>query len=346
MWTLSLPRSLRFAAVKDRRFFLGIQRALVQAVGRWQKQQARPHAKKQQLKAGALVFVQFFGSALQLTPHFHVLVPEVVWKRDGDTVGVSMPDETQLQKILERILRQLKKKYGENGVEVDWPEDEGEMQQREAIQQRFAFSPEDMELPKTRKPMAVVMDGFSLHVGRRIHENDKEGLRYVIRYAARGPIGQKRVKRLEDGRVRYEAKNGRVVHFTPESFVRRLSALVPPKGLHLTVGHGVFAPRHSLRGKVTGQEEAEAKAETPPTEEAVKKKRMRPPRLNWAELQRRTFKEDVFLCRCGGKRKIRALIENHDEARAVLKRMGVPIPPEVKRVEAQAPPDRQLSLAD
>jgi hypothetical protein len=293
-----------------------------------------------------LVFVQFFGSALQLTPHFHVLVPEVVWKRDGETVGVSMPDEAQLQKILERILRQLKKKYGENGVEVGWPEDEGEMQQMEAIQQRLAFSPEDLELPKTRKPMAVVMDGFSLHVGRRIHENDKEGLRYVICYAARGPISQKRVKRLEDGRVRYEAKNGRVVHFTPESFVRRLFALVPPKGLHLTVGHGVFAPRHSLRDKVTGREEVDAPEEAASVEEAAKRKRKKPPRLNWAELQKRTFSEDVFLCRCGGKRKIRAMIENHDEARAVLKRMGVPMPPGVKRVEAQAPPARQLSLVD
>jgi hypothetical protein len=299
--------------VKDRRFFLGIQRALVQAVGRWQKQQARAHAKKQQLKTGALVFVQFFGSALQLTPHFHVLVPEVVWKRDGETVGVSMPDEAQ---------------------------------QMEAIQQRLAFSPEDLELPKTRKPMAVVMDGFSLHVGRRIHENDKEGLRYVICYAARGPISQKRVKRLEDGRVRYEAKNGRVVHFTPESFVRRLFALVPPKGLHLTVGHGVFAPRHSLRDKVTGREEVDAPEEAASVEEAAKRKRKKPPRLNWAELQKRTFSEDVFLCRCGGKRKIRAMIENHDEARAVLKRMGVPMPPGVKRVEAQAPPARQLSLVD
>jgi hypothetical protein len=34
----------------------------------WQRQVARPQAKKQQLKPGALVFVQFFGSALQLTP--------------------------------------------------------------------------------------------------------------------------------------------------------------------------------------------------------------------------------------------------------------------------------------
>ena len=111
------------------------------------------------------------------------------------------------------------------------------------------------------------------------------------------------------------------------------------------VGHGVFAPRHSLRDKVTGREAAEAPEETASTEEAGKKKRMKPPRLNWAEWQRGTFKEDVFLCRCGGKRKIRAIIENHDEARAVLKRMGVPMPPGAKRVEAQSPPDRQLSLA-
>jgi hypothetical protein len=45
------------------------------------------------------------------------------------------------------------------------------------------------------------------------------------------------------------------------------SPLVPPKGLHLTVVHGVFASAHSLRDNVTGREEADAPQETDPTEE-------------------------------------------------------------------------------
>ena len=83
-------------------------------------------------------------------------------------------------------------------------------------------------------------------------------MRYVIRYAARGPISQKRAKRLEDGPpFTLSASKG--------------AQLVPPKGLHLTVGHVVFAPRHSLRDKVTGREEADAPEESAPAKEAGKR---------------------------------------------------------------------------
>jgi len=35
-------------------------------------------------RTGAVAFVQRFGSALQLTPHFHVLVPEAVFEELDD----------------------------------------------------------------------------------------------------------------------------------------------------------------------------------------------------------------------------------------------------------------------
>jgi len=51
---------------------------------------------------------------------------------------------------------------------------------------------------------------------------------------------------------------------------------VPTTGLNLTVGHGVFAPRHSFRDKVTDRKVASAPGEMSPAEEAVKKKQIRP----------------------------------------------------------------------
>ena len=227
MWTLSLPRKLRFLVLKHRSVFLHVQKSLVQAVGCWQRKQARRYVDTQQLKTGALVFVQLFGSALQLTPHFHVLVPEAVWMRDGQRVDIRAPDEKALESILLRLLRQLKKKLSDIEFDV-YPEDGHDMVQLEAIQQKLPFKVEEVELPKARKPMVAVMEGFSLHAGRRIHENDRDGLCYVIRYSARGPVSQKRVSRLSDGRVRYETKNGKAVHFSPQAFVKRLAALAPP----------------------------------------------------------------------------------------------------------------------
>ena len=115
MWTLSLPRGLRFLAVKRKPVFLALQRGLVQAVGRWQRERQKRYFKGRELKSGALVFVQWFGSALQLTPHFHVLVPEALWTREGyETLQV------------------------------------------EAIQERLPLAGEEIELPKTRKPMVAV----------------------------------------------------------------------------------------------------------------------------------------------------------------------------------------------
>ena len=188
------------------------------------------------------------------------------------------------------------------------------------------------------------MESFSLHAGRRIHENDRDGLCYVIRYSARGPVSQKRVSRLSDGRVRYETKNGKAVHFSPEAFVKRLAALVPPTGMHLTVAYGVFASAHSLRecvlNPVDEKDEVISETDTP------KKKRRKTKRLNWADLQKLTFLEDVLGCRCGGRRKIRTLIKGHEEARAVLKRMGIPIPPTDFRVKAHSPPLGQATLLE
>ena len=345
MWTLSLPRGLRFLAVKNKAVFLGLQRGLVQAVGRWQRGQLRRYFKGRELKGGALVFVQWFGSALQLTPHFHVLVPEALWTRTGERVSVPSPKESDLEEILKRLLRQLAKKFGELEF-TEFAEEGYEATQVEAIQQRLPFSHEEIELPKTRKPMVAVVEGFSLHVARRIPEKDREGLRNVIRYAARGPVSEKRVKLLEDGRVRYETKRGQVLHFTPETFVRRLAALVPPKGMHLTVGYGVFASASSTRDKVVRTPKPLPQEEQPSLPFSEGKKKAKRPRINWAELLRRTFFEDVLKCPCGGRRRVVAVITKYDEAREMLKRMRVEVPPVKIRARDKGPPeDKQLKLA-
>ena len=65
------------------------------------------------------------------------------------------------------------------------------------------------------------------------------------------------------------------------------------------------------------------------------------PRLDWAELLRRTFAFDVFTCaRCGGPRRVLALVTHRDTARELLLALGLPS-------EAPAtgpPPRRQLAL--
>ena len=66
------------------------------------------------------------------------------------------------------------------------------------------------------------------------------------------------------------------------------------------------------------------------------------PRLDWAELLRRTFALDVFTCtRCGGSRRVLAVVTSRDTARRVLEALGL----HAELPAATGPPRRpQLEL--
>src|SRR4051794_33502977 len=59
--------------------------------------------------------------------------------------------------------------------------------------------------------------------------------------AAEGPIAEKRLSRRKDGRYEYRTKRGPTLVLSAGQLVKRLVALVPPRGVHLTCYHGVFA---------------------------------------------------------------------------------------------------------
>ena len=102
--------------------------------------------------------------------------------------------------------------------------------------------------------------------------------------------------------------------------MKRLVALVPPRGLHLTCLDGVFAPNASLRVEVmlpTTSRHTPAPGEAPP---ARKPKRVR---LDWATALQRTFGIDVRTCHCGGRRTVRAIVAHRATAEAMLRNMGL-----------------------
>jgi phosphoglycolate phosphatase-like HAD superfamily hydrolase len=89
-----------------------VERALVRAVFRWQRARARAQGVTA-VEGGATSFLQLFGSALQLTPHFHVLVPEGVWTKDGRFVALPPPDTRDVEAVLHRALRQLRRRLAD-----------------------------------------------------------------------------------------------------------------------------------------------------------------------------------------------------------------------------------------
>ena len=58
---------------------------------------------------GAVAFVQRFGSALQLTPHFHVLVPEAVFEELDEAElrlhPLPRPTDAEVEKLAVTVAR-------------------------------------------------------------------------------------------------------------------------------------------------------------------------------------------------------------------------------------------------
>ncbi len=79
-------------------------------------------------RGGAVVFTQWFGSSLKVTPHLHGLVAEALWTPGGELVELPAPDTAEVEGILVRVLRGAQKDFVD--LEAPWPDDEYEAAQR------------------------------------------------------------------------------------------------------------------------------------------------------------------------------------------------------------------------
>ncbi|MFO0476238.1 MAG: transposase, partial [Alphaproteobacteria bacterium] len=166
---------------------------LVRSVWRWQRRAARRLGVSGTLRGGSVVFTQWFGSSLQLTPHLHALVAEAQWASGGEVVHLPPPSDDDVAAILARVLRQAKQDFAE--ADAAWPEDEYETGQLQCLQR-----PLGLALPPTpRRRRVAVAHGFSLHADTAVHGNDRQGLERLARYGARGPVAESRLKSLADG---------------------------------------------------------------------------------------------------------------------------------------------------
>ena len=115
---------------------------------------------------------------------------------------------------------------------------------------------------------------------------------------------------------------------SPEQFVKRVIALIPPPRQNLIRYIGVFGARHKKRSVITGLAK--------PKKEKIKKKTYRTP---WAELLKHVFKYEVSDCEhCGTKLVLIATITSRHVCQKILKHLGLPVD-EVNAVAPRAPPE-------
>ena len=350
-WVLSLPFALRYRVAFDGALLGEVLGIFVRAVFGSLKRRAREYGIPWG-QCGAVTFIQRFGSALNLTPHFHVLVLNGVYAaEEGEVPGfypLRPPDKSDVMAVAAQVAERaasLLEKQDVGGEDGDEEPALGALYNA-SIMGRIATGPNAGRRVKTLGQSSAAADsgeddgfqsvtsrcamvsGFSVHAGVGIRAEDRKGLERLCKYASRPPVATERLEQLPDGRLSYRLKtpwrNGTThVIFEPQELMERLAVLVPAPRLNLTRFHGVLAPAAKWRASIVPA----PPVETPPVcgcgeSEDAKKRR---PNYEWAALMARVFELDVLECgNCKGRLRILTAIHPPENTRKILECLGLP----------------------
>jgi hypothetical protein len=382
-WVLSLPYPIRFLCAFDPTAARGVRNILVRAVSSFYTRNARKRGIENS-KAAAVCFQQRFDQSLRLNLHYHTLWTDgsftcSLGKARADFHEVSEVTDADVARLVRairdrvvRFLRKIGKLTDQYGVDQDALDSSlHQTLGAAAVQGRIALGPKaGAYVPRvgqgsqeTREfksgPLCAHLDGFSLHAGVRVSAGATDRLEKLIRYAARPPVVEERLSLTDDGKVVYRFKttfrdgSSRVV-MDPLTFLERLASLVPRPMIRLVTYHGLFAPAAPLRPRVvppppsedsTRHGEASCSHSSNPASNTLAKPRQhKRKRYTWAELMQRVFHIDVFLCECGGLRRLLAFITDKASIRRILSHLGLP-PDPPKVAPARPPPMQPLPFA-
>ena len=202
-WVLSLPFPLRYRAAFDTALPGKILRIFVGAVFGLLKQRAREYGIPEG-KCGAVTFIQRFGSALNLTPHFHVLVFDGVYAAgNGESPGfyaLRAPAAPDVAAVAARVAKRVAAVLESASGESPEPEESGLAAIASAsIVGRItegANAGQRVKTAGTREgewdvderleggsSCRAMVSGFSIHAGVRIRAGQRKELERLCRYA-------------------------------------------------------------------------------------------------------------------------------------------------------------------
>jgi hypothetical protein len=284
---------------------------------------------------GVIVVVQRFRSDMGLYVHLHILATDGAYLEDEGRVRfleVGAPDDREMGKLCKRLHKDLAPfiEDGDDALDVD-----------EAVAACVQLSlagpgPVAMETSKPELPAHCVTGyGMRLHAATAVDGRDRKRLGRLVKYMMRPPFAQESVTELSDGRVRLVMKKpnrqgATSVVMSPERFLSKLVALVPPPRQHQVRYYGVFAGRHRLRKKIVPRTVEPGVAVQMPLFADVAGLRAfgegedepwekRPARIGWAKLLARVFAVDVTKCRrCGGRMKVVEAVTDVDRISELL----------------------------
>ena len=241
-YVLTLPFPLRFWSATSRRLLGKVYSVFASSVASFLEERARRELGVKEPKAGSVTFVQHFGSALQLTPHFHLIAFDGVFETQGCLEHSLTPKFHELkapsdEEIAELLLRVVKKiiaylrKSGylaELGDEVIQENMDPRLQDETSLLRcmhasivgRIAFGEAagqkvtkigsgfgyEEEIPLAKGPRCFSSNGFSLHANVKTLAHHRDQLERLIRYTARPPLSNERLSMTDDGQVELKLK--------------------------------------------------------------------------------------------------------------------------------------------
>jgi hypothetical protein len=188
---------LRYRLSIDRQLLSRILDGFLRTVFSWQRRRGRKLGIAGG-HTGAVTFVQRFGSALNLHPHLHSLVPDGLFVPgpDKEFEFVPLPPPTRddiealLRKIAQRLTRLVQSVADEEAsFGARWEQTAAAMEEALARSLRapapadqLTFAEQDHE-ERTGGPDALraKLAGFSLHAGRWVPSEDREALERLCR---------------------------------------------------------------------------------------------------------------------------------------------------------------------
>lgn len=267
-WVMTVPRSLRFTLARDRTLRRAVINVVVRSIFMLQRRQARAEGFAEVMPA-AVTFLHEAGSALNLNPHTHSLLPDGVFafepEQPATFVELPPPTQPQIERLLATVVRRINRRLegstqaGEANLEAEL-DDPLAHDQAQAVQLRLqAARSADAaaDQASTPPPLCAWRAGFSLHAAVTVAADHKQGRLRILRYCARPAFSSQYLSRLPDGRLRYQLRrsagpgSAEALTLEPTDFLRRLAATLPRPYQHRTVYHGLFAPAASRRFEIS-----------------------------------------------------------------------------------------------
>lgn len=364
----TLPHPLRYWVATNAKLLSKVSQLLNKSIQANLKLRALAQGMKDP-HVGTITHIQFFNSALCLSPHFHVLVLDKAFEKKGEEVAsrnIEQMNDIDVKEILHNAVIMIKRHLRKRGYI-----DEESIAEQPPLDELFAAHPrlagqlaECLFLPRRLQnsaidpgfgverdeaiksgPMCWNQNGFGIHANTRVNPLDRRGLEKLVSYMARPAISEERLS-LRDGLVVYKLKrawsDGRTeVTYSPVVFMKRLASLIPPPRTHLVRHGGIFAPAHPLR-KLIAPNPEEKKVYEPEKkkipacdkEEGARKVKNH----SWAKMLKRVFEIDVGTCdACGDDMIIIAAVHDPIQVKRYLKHVGLwptgPPQPKVDREE-------------